>query len=59
MALASQRVRADVIEAMEFPEMAQRFDVLGVPKTVVNGKVSVEGAVPEAYLVALIQRALA
>lgn len=59
MALASGRVRADAIEAMEFPEMAQRFQVLGVPKTVVNGKVALEGAAPETHLVALIRRALA
>ena len=59
MALASDRVRADAIEAMEFPELANRFAVFGVPKTVVNGSAAVEGAVPEPHLLAVIQRALA
>jgi len=58
MALASDRVRADAIEAMEFPELANRFEVFGVPKTVVNGSAAIEGAAPESHLLALIQKAL-
>ncbi|GAB6877546.1 protein disulfide oxidoreductase [Thermaerobacter litoralis] len=58
MALASDRVRADAIEAMEFPDLANRFAVFGVPKTVVNGSAAVEGAAPEPHLLALIKEAL-
>ncbi|HEY8393446.1 MAG TPA: thioredoxin family protein [Thermaerobacter sp.] len=58
MALTGDRVRADAIEAMEFPELANRFQVFGVPKTVVNGVTSVEGAAPEGHIVALIKEAL-
>ena len=53
MALESPHVTADVIEASEFPELIQRYGVRGVPKTVINGSVGVEGAVPEA---AMLQR---
>ncbi len=58
MALASDRVRADAIEAMEFPDLANRFAVFGVPKTVVNGSAAIEGAAPEPHLLALIKEAL-
>lgn len=47
-ALESPRVRADMIEATEFSELANRFNVYGVPKTVINdGIQEIEGAVPE------------
>jgi predicted DsbA family dithiol-disulfide isomerase len=32
---------------MEFPEMAARYQVMGVPKTVVNERLEFVGAVPE------------
>lgn len=50
MAFHSEWVRADMVEAMEFPELAQKFGVMGVPRTVINEQVHVEGAVPEAAL---------
>lgn len=59
MALESPHVTADVIEASEFPELIQRYGVRGVPKTVINGTVGVEGAVPEAALLSRLQEALA
>lgn len=52
MAIASDRVTADAIDATEFPDLADRYEVRGVPRTVVNGTVHVEGAVPERALVA-------
>ncbi|NWG08157.1 MAG: thioredoxin family protein [Chloroflexi bacterium] len=52
-------IRAEGVEATEFPELANRFNVRGVPQTVVNaGKGMVVGAVPEQNLIAEIQRAL-
>lgn len=48
MAVESPNVTADVIEASEFPELIQRYGVRGVPKTMINATVGVEGAVPEA-----------
>jgi glutaredoxin-like protein len=46
-ALETARVRGDMIEATEFPHLAQKYGVLGVPKTVFNESLSLEGAVPE------------
>jgi len=49
MAIESERVTADVIEANEFPELAERFQVSGVPKTVINDEFEMIGAQREAY----------
>ena len=54
-----QMIRAEGVEAMEFPELADRFHVSGVPQTVINaGAGIVVGAVPEQNLLAEIARAL-
>ena len=59
-AMESPQIRADAIEATEFPHLAQRHHVMGVPKTVVNGAHGVEGAVPEgAFLDAVLAAAAA
>lgn len=52
-------IRAEGVEATEFPELANRFNVRGVPQTVINaGAGMVVGAVPEQNLLAEIMRAL-
>lgn len=48
MAAASPRVRTEIIEANEFPDLSRRFRVQGVPRTVVNDLIHLEGALPEA-----------
>ncbi len=54
-----QMIRAEGVEATEFPELANRFNVRGVPQTVINsGAGSIVGAVPEQNLMAEIMRAL-
>jgi len=54
-----QMIRAEGVEATEFPELANRFNVRGVPQTVINsGAGTVVGAVPEQNLLAEIMRAL-
>jgi len=50
MAMVSELVTADAVDASEFPELAERYHVHGVPRTVANEIVHVEGAVPEAML---------
>lgn len=53
-------VQAEMVEATEFPELANRHNVSGVPQTTINdGKAHVVGAVPEQNLMAEIQRVLA
>ena len=58
MALLNPRITADVIEANEFPELSQRFQVMGVPKTVINAAQEIVGAQPEARVLAAIRVAL-
>lgn len=59
MALESPMVEAEMIEAMEFPELSQRHGVGGVPQTTINdGAVHVVGAVPETHLLDEIRKAL-
>jgi len=54
-----QMIRAEGIEATEFPDLANQFNVRGVPQTVINaGAGMVVGAVPEQNLLAEIMRAL-
>jgi hypothetical protein len=59
MALESPLVEAEMVEAMEFPELSDRHGVSGVPQTTINdGAGVVVGAVPEEHLLAEIRRAL-
>lgn len=58
MAIASPMVRADMVEAMEFPQLAMKYQVMGVPRTVINETVHIEGAAPESMVVAKLQEAL-
>ncbi|HXF84813.1 MAG TPA: thioredoxin family protein [Anaerolineales bacterium] len=60
MAMENPRlIRAEGVEATEFPELAERFDVYSVPQTVINaGAGIVIGAVPEQNLLTEIRRAL-
>jgi predicted DsbA family dithiol-disulfide isomerase len=59
MAYESPMVTADAIEATEFPELAMKYGVQGVPRTVINDAVDVEGAVPERMLLDAIKEAVA
>ena len=52
MALASEWITADAVDATEFPELADRYEVRGVPRTVANDAIQIEGAVPEGMLLA-------
>ena len=58
MAFYSDRVKADMVEATEFPHLAQKYQVMGVPKTVVNEKAFQEGAAPEKVIVEKIKSVL-
>lgn len=46
-AQASPQVRAEAIEASEFPELIQKYSIQGVPKTVINEDADFVGAQPE------------
>ena len=52
-------IRAEGVEATEFPDLADQFSVRGVPQTVINsGSGMVVGAVPEQNLLSEIMRAI-
>lgn len=45
-AIVNDNIRANMVEVAEFPQLAQRYDVTGVPKTIINEVYSFEGALP-------------
>ncbi len=47
LAVECDLVRADVIETSEFPDLAQKYNVIGVPKVVINEKIEFVGAFNE------------
>jgi len=49
-AIASSNINATIIEAEEYQDLSQRYDVRGVPRTVINDKEAIEGAVPVGIL---------
>ena len=56
MAIASPKVTAECIEANEFPDLSRRYQVMAVPKIVINDRVQFEGAIPERdFLGAVLQ----
>ncbi len=58
MAFESPLVKADMVEAMEFPHLAIRYDVMGVPRTVINEETHIEGAVPEPVMLQALLEAV-
>jgi glutaredoxin-like protein len=47
LAVESPMISADVIDAQEFPALAQKYGVIGVPKIIINEKVEFTGAFSE------------
>lgn len=58
LALESDLVRADMVEAIEFPHLSMKYQVQGVPRTVINDAVHLEGAAPEFMLLEKIREAV-
>jgi hypothetical protein len=56
MAFANPNIVAYAVEATEFLDLARRYRVTGVPKTVVNDEVEILGALPQD---AFVEQALA
>ncbi|MFX0184723.1 MAG: thioredoxin family protein [Candidatus Hodarchaeota archaeon] len=57
-AMLNENITADMIEATEFQELSMKYQVQGVPKTVINEKWDVVGAVPEQMLLNKINEAM-
>ena len=47
MAFANPNITAFAVEATEFPDLARRYRVSGVPKTVINDQVEILGGMPQ------------
>lgn len=58
MAILNAHITADVVEVNEFMDMARRYSIRGVPKTVINDSVEFVGNVPEEDFVEAIRSAL-
>ena len=46
MAFLNPAITAAAVEASEFPDLARRYRVTGVPKTIVNDEIEILGALP-------------
>jgi glutaredoxin-like protein len=57
MAVESDMVRAEMVEASEFPHLVHKYNVFAVPKTVVNEDVNFEGALPEPLFLEQVMQA--
>jgi glutaredoxin-like protein len=58
MAIESDMIWAEMVEATEFVPLAQKYTVTSVPKIVINGKFEISGALPEDLLTAHVMHAL-
>ena len=47
MAFANPKITAYAVEATEYPDLARRYHVSGVPKTVVNETIEILGGLPQ------------
>lgn len=58
LAMESDMITADMVEAIEFPHLSNKYAVQGVPRTVINETVHMEGAAPEPMLLAKLKQAV-
>lgn len=58
LAIESDLITADMVEAIEFPHLSNKYHVHGVPRTVINENIHQEGAVPEPLLLAKMLEAV-
>jgi len=57
-AIENDLIRADAIEASEFPDLAARYRVYAVPRTVINGEGFIEGSLPEDFFLDAVLKAV-
>ncbi|MBZ5552897.1 MAG: thioredoxin family protein [Acidobacteriia bacterium] len=58
MAIENDFITSDMVEVNEYPDLVRRYQVRGVPKTVVNDTVEFVGALPEAEFVAQVLKGI-
>lgn len=54
LAVESEHITADMVEATEFPQLAIDYQVRGVPRTVINQTQFVDGMVPEPVMLQML-----
>ncbi|HDM78576.1 MAG TPA: glutaredoxin [Deltaproteobacteria bacterium] len=57
LALESDLIRSDMVEAAEFPQLVNKYNVMAVPKIVINGEIQFEGALPEPAFLEQVMKA--
>ncbi|MEM2583824.1 MAG: thioredoxin family protein [Candidatus Thermoplasmatota archaeon] len=57
MAIENENITADMVEIVEFPHLAHKYNVMGVPKTVINDKIEIVGSVREEHLLNELKKA--
>jgi hypothetical protein len=56
--MASEQIMADMVMASEFPHLAGKYHVYGVPKIVINEEIQFEGSRPEAEFVTQLMKVI-
>ncbi|MGC8613671.1 MAG: thioredoxin family protein, partial [Conexivisphaera sp.] len=51
------RIRGIMVEAMEFPSLAEKYEVMSVPHIVINDSYTFIGALPEPMFLEHVMRA--
>ncbi len=59
LAMESDLIHSDMVEAIEFPHLSNKYHVQGVPRTIINETVHMEGAAPEMMLLGKLKEAVA
>jgi predicted DsbA family dithiol-disulfide isomerase len=58
LAVESDLITADMVEVIEFPHLSTKYQVMGVPRTVIDETIHIEGAAPESMLMREFARLL-
>jgi hypothetical protein len=58
LAVESDLIQGHMIEVIEFPFLGNKYDVMGVPRTVIDETIHIEGAVPEPMLMREFEKLL-
>ena len=57
-AMASDFIRGDMVEITEFPQLAVRYSVQGVPNTIINDAESIVGGQPDSEFAKAVLRVI-
>jgi len=57
-AMENENIISDIIEVSEFPELIEKYQVMSVPKVVINDSVEFVGAIPEPFFILHLKNAI-